>query len=161
MSIPDPVEIPETINYDRRDIPVPPAIEALDLVSEGPPQFEFTSAQEKLIRDLARKMRFVGLAFLVIGIATPIVEFAAVRSVRLDLAFLVYILIGIWTFSAGNAFMKVVETHGRDITHVMDALGALKSMYGLIFWLLIAALVVVALVFIWVLFGGAVAVRIA
>ena len=40
--------------------PIPTAIEDLDLVSAGPPQYEFTSAQGDLIEDLSRKMKFVG-----------------------------------------------------------------------------------------------------
>jgi hypothetical protein len=144
------------------DPEVPPAIEALDLASPGPPQFEFTTAQEHLIRDLAVRMRIVGLFFIAIAIAPVLIELLATRQLRVvNLALLIYLLIGIWTRSAAASFQAVIETKGKDITHVMEALESLKSMYGLISGLLIAGLVLLGLIFLWGVFGKAIAIGIA
>jgi hypothetical protein len=55
------------------------------------------------------------------------------------------LLIGIWTINAAQSFKLVVETKGRDIPHLMAALTALRKLYTIMFWLLIAALALVLL----------------
>ena len=54
---------------------------------------------------------------------------------------LVYLLIGIWTRSAAASFQQIVDTRGRDIAHLMGALGSLRNMYGLIYTLLVITLI--------------------
>src|SRR5207247_1780886 len=46
---------------------------------------------------------------------------------------LIYLLIGVWTRSAAGSFKKIVETHGSDISHLMEALSSLTKMYSLIY----------------------------
>ena len=70
---------------------------------------------------------------------------------------LFYVLIGTWTRSAGGEFQKIVDTAGRDISHLMSALGSLHSMYALIYTLLVVTLLIglVALVMVlWKSFTG-------
>jgi hypothetical protein len=55
---------------------------------------------------------------------------------------LVYLLIGVWTRSAADSFQQIVKTRGNDISNLMNALGALNKMYGLLYTLLLIALVV-------------------
>src|SRR5262249_43319151 len=53
---------------------------------------------------------------------------------------LLYLLIGVWTRSAGGSFKQVVETQGGDIRHLMDALSSLNKMYSLVYTLILLAL---------------------
>jgi len=53
---------------------------------------------------------------------------------------LLYLLIGVWTRSAGGSFQKVVATQGSDIRHLMEALSSLNKMYGLIYTLIVIGL---------------------
>lgn len=51
-----------------------------------------------------------------------------------------YLLMGVWTRTAGASFRKIVDTQGSDITHLMNGLGSLHSMYSLIYTLLVVTL---------------------
>jgi len=53
---------------------------------------------------------------------------------------LFYLLMGVWTRSAGAAFQKIVDTQGSDIKHLMDAMGSLHQMYSLLYTLLVVVL---------------------
>jgi hypothetical protein len=53
---------------------------------------------------------------------------------------LLFLLQGIWARSAAASFQKIVDTRGNDITNLMSAVGALRTMYGLLYLLLAAAL---------------------
>jgi hypothetical protein len=112
--------------------------------------YEFTPAQDDIIRSLAGKMKFVGifhiLAGCVIGLAGLIALF---YSPLIGVVYLVLLtpqlLIGIWTVIAAQSFKLVISTRGRDIPHLMGALTALRKLYTLMFWLLIAAFVFILL----------------
>jgi hypothetical protein len=54
---------------------------------------------------------------------------------------LFYLLLGVWTRSAGASFRKIVDTQGSDIKHLMDGLGSLHQMYALLYTLLVIVLV--------------------
>jgi len=51
-----------------------------------------------------------------------------------------FLLQGVWTRSSAASFQKIVDTRGNDITNLMNAVGALRTMYGLLYLLLAAAL---------------------
>jgi hypothetical protein len=53
---------------------------------------------------------------------------------------LFFLLQGLWARSSAASFQKVVDTQGNDITNMMNAVGSLKTMYGLLHLLLAAAL---------------------
>jgi hypothetical protein len=53
---------------------------------------------------------------------------------------LFFLLQGIWARSSAASFQKIVDTRGNDITNLMNAVGALRTMYGLLYLLLAAAL---------------------
>lgn len=77
--------------------------------------------------------------------------------INAGLAGLVYLLIGIWTRSAASSFSKIVTTQGADITHLMNALGALHKMYALLYTLLLAAAIMFFVtlgVSIWSMYRG-------
>ena len=53
---------------------------------------------------------------------------------------LFYLLLGIWTRSAAASFQKIVDTQGNDIRNLMEGMGALHSMYSLLYTLLVIVL---------------------
>jgi hypothetical protein len=55
---------------------------------------------------------------------------------------LLYLLMGVWTRSSAASFQQVVDTTGRDIRHLMDALSELNKMYSLIYTLIVIGLLV-------------------
>jgi hypothetical protein len=152
--IPDPL-VPLSENpYPPPEDSVPAAIERLDLVSAGPPQYEFTSAQSDILVDLVRKMRFVGMLMVFIGVLNPVLLWAEYRVISWDITFLILILIGAWTYSASKSFRQVVETKGNDINYLMDALATLRRIYGFIYYLVIIGIVLAGIVLFWAAFGG-------
>jgi len=58
---------------------------------------------------------------------------------------IVQIIIGFWTNKAASAFKQIVTTQGNDIENLMGALGELRKLYTLQYWLYIVALIFVAL----------------
>jgi hypothetical protein len=57
--------------------------------------------------------------------------------VQTALAGLIFTMIGVWTRSAASSFREIVATTGRDISHLMNALGSLHKMYSLLYTLII------------------------
>jgi len=55
---------------------------------------------------------------------------------------LFYLIMGVWTRSAGHSFRQIVDTQGSDISHLMNALSSLHSMYALVYTLLLLTLLV-------------------
>jgi hypothetical protein len=156
-------------------------------------QYEFTEQQNRELRNLAGKMRFVGffsIAFGVIALITCLLTVAFLFRDRLPSGFrekageyltkaqaslpdelkkqasdyaldkiptgnnflsglaiftgvtgLIFLLQGVWTRSAAASFQKIVDTRGDDISHLMNAVGSLQSMYGQVYLLLLAGLV--------------------
>lgn len=108
-------------------------------------QYEFDKSQNELILDLANKMRFV--AYLSVAVGT--VSFIGGFVDELDIANLIQgaimIIMGIWTIKAASSFKKIVDTKDNDIVNLMGALGELRKLYGLQYWLFIIGLVFIAL----------------
>lgn len=106
-------------------------------------QYEFNSSQNELIADLVKKMRFVSYFLIVmgvLGIIGGLITFLAGGLAGIVQG-VVYLLIGIWTLNAAKSFDKIVTTEGRDIENLMGALGELRKLYGLQYWLLMIAVV--------------------
>jgi hypothetical protein len=53
---------------------------------------------------------------------------------------LIFLLIGLWTRSSAAEFQQIVDTTGSDISHLMNALGALYKMYSLLYTLIIVGI---------------------
>ena len=62
-----------------------------------------------------------------------------VSSLVFALAGLLLFVVGMWTRQAAVGFAGIVQTKGRDISRLMDALGALERKYGLIYSILVFA----------------------
>jgi hypothetical protein len=61
-------------------------------------------------------------------------------AINLGVVGLFYLLMGVWTRSAGASFLNIVTTQGSDITHLMNGLRSLYSMYSFIYTLLVVTL---------------------
>ncbi len=119
-------------------------------------EYEFSSSQNELIGDLAKKMSFVatlsivtGILVLIFGIIILISAFAEPQgfpeAVNALIQGVFFLLIGTWTKNAGSAFKRIVTTAGADIENLMGALGELRKLYTLQYWLVILLLVFVIL----------------
>ncbi|MGD1701754.1 hypothetical protein [Dapis sp. BLCC M229] len=110
-------------------------------------QYEFDGSQNELILDLSNKMRFVSYFLIAGGILAVIIGLLGLNPGVIIQA-VVDILIGVWTLKAASSFKLIVDTEGNDIVNLMGALGELRKLYRLQYWLLIIALVflVIALV---------------
>jgi hypothetical protein len=65
-----------------------------------------------------------------------------VSSLAFAMAGLFLFLLGLWTRKAAMSFAGIVQTKGRDVERLMDALGAMHRKYSLMYTvLLVAALV--------------------
>jgi hypothetical protein len=53
---------------------------------------------------------------------------------------LFYLLLGVWTRSAGGAFQRIVATRGNDIRNLLDGMTSLHQMYSLLYTLLVVIL---------------------
>ena len=110
-------------------------------------QYEFTPRRTSSSPTWPGRWRFVGFFALLVGslgVARMIV--AWVKGVALvDASSLVLLFLGFWTLGAARAFQDVSNTQGRDISHIMQALGELRGMYSLLYWLLIIGIFLAAL----------------
>jgi hypothetical protein len=108
--------------------------------------YEFTPAQDSIIRALSKKMNFVGYFYIVVSALVGLAGLGLLFiNAFLGLFYMVLLtpelLIGIWTLTAGKSFRMVVDTKGQDIPHLMNALDSLRKLYTLTFWILIIGLV--------------------
>lgn len=55
---------------------------------------------------------------------------------------LILLVSGVYVRRAGASFRQIVDTAGRDISHLLDALGALRGLFSLLSTLLILALLI-------------------
>jgi hypothetical protein len=106
----------------------------------GDKQYEFKPAENKIIGQLAFKMQFVGLFLLVMGLIIIAIGVAVVFHAGPIISGTLACVVGLWTQRASMSFKNVVQTEGRDITHLMDALDDLRKLYTLQYWLLVLGL---------------------
>ncbi len=119
--------------------------------------YEFTTTQERLIADLAGKMRFVSYFLIVVGVLQIIPGLSRLviaEGFGLVISGVVQLLIGIWTNRAASSFLQVAQTRGNDIDNLMEALKQLRRLYSLQYWLLIVALVIFGIVAVIGLIGA-------
>jgi len=132
-------------------------------------QYEFNDEQNRQISALADAMRvsaglmqLLGLAFVVLTAltATGAIQTGGMAGygpmIGLGSAALLCLCIGFWTGGAATSFRKIVETKNEDVWHLMNALGQLGNMYGLLRTIILASLVgaVIALAMLAFALGG-------
>ncbi|MFB2976168.1 hypothetical protein [Microseira sp. BLCC-F43] len=118
--------------------------------------YEFSSSQNGLIKDLADKMRLVSFFLIGLGVLATIGGVAALT--KDGFGNIVYgtiqIIIGLWTQKAAFSFQRIVDTQGNDIENLMAALGEMRKLYTLQYWLYIIALFFVAIALVVGIFLG-------
>jgi hypothetical protein len=123
----------------------PPSASAPDAPRpEVAPRSEFTPQDQALFGELAVKMRFVGLFLIVAGVLQGLTVCAG--HLGGIISGLISILLGVWTRSAADSFASMATAAGRDVSHLMNALGDLLKLYRLQYYLLVIGLVLLALV---------------
>ncbi len=119
-------------------------------------QYEFNQSQNELILDLSNKMRFVSYFLIAGGVLATMIGLLGLNPGVIIQA-VVDILIGVWTLNAASSFKLIVDTQGNDIVNLMGALGGLRKLYRLQYWLLIIALVFLAIALVLGIIAGFVA----
>jgi hypothetical protein len=115
-------------------------------------QYEFTDEQNRQISGLGDAMRvsaslmqLMGLAFVVLcvlaGVSAQQKGGGYGPAVGLGVGAILCLSIGFWTGSAAASFRRVVETKNEDVWHLMNALGKLQNMYGLLRTIILGSLV--------------------
>lgn len=123
-----------------------------------PQNYEFNESENSIFADVASKMSAVGffsIFFGLLNIALSIVylfQISQSGDSRITMQGiggisqgLVLLLVGSWTKKAGTSFKQIVDSRGQDIRNLMDAMSSLRKLYTLQYWLLVIALVIVAI----------------
>lgn len=116
-------------------------------------QYEFNDEQNREFSSLADAMRvtaglmqLAGLGFVVMAALTVAHAINANTGgygpgAGLGAAALLCLCVGFWTGGAATEFRKIAETKNEDVWHLMNAVGALRSMYGLMRTIILGTLV--------------------
>ncbi len=109
--------------------------------------YEFNNSQNELILDLSKKMTFVSYFAMIAGVLGIISGLITITQGDLSpiIQGVISLLIGIWTINAAKAFKAIVHTQGNDIENLMGALGELRKLYNLQFWLLLIGLIFIGI----------------
>jgi hypothetical protein len=106
-------------------------------------EYEFSVAANLLFSDLARNMRLLAIVQLLLGLAAT--AYGAVTILHGGSGFLVLGLLNlppvVFHLRSAGQFRKIATTGGKDIHHLMTALGALRNLYGYTTYLLIGGLI--------------------
>jgi hypothetical protein len=119
-------------------------------------EFEFTAAQNETMQVLSHRMRWVGGFQIISGIGVivaGIVVFArGHEGYALLLTGILLLVIGFYTISASKSFSDIVQTVGADITHLMEAVHTLKTLYNIQFWVVMAYSIIIGLLILAAIF---------
>jgi hypothetical protein len=124
------------------EAPHPPALRA----SAPPPpsrasaspagEFEFSEANKEQLAALAASMSFVGVCVMLLGLMSGTFALAAAYGGfsaiggGLVAGAAVCLPLGWWATSAGRSLSALVRTRGRDVAHMMEAVGQLRWLFG-------------------------------
>jgi len=122
------------------------------------PNYEFTDPQNQTVSQLASRMKWVGVFFVALGLAFGLLGVAGlvategavdliVKPMIFVMVAVIFFLSGIWTVNAARSFTLIVQTTGSDILNLMNALGTLRKLYYMQFWLIIISLVALLIAF--------------
>lgn len=119
-------------------------------------QYEFTADQNVVIGKLASRMRLAGIVQVVFG-ALQLVGNCGMSTGEGSMKFsstaspiyLVLIVAGALLIAASVSFKRIVDTEGRDISHLMEALGRFSTsiLVQLIAYIILGLLLLLALIF--------------
>ncbi len=104
--------------------------------------YEFDHSQNALINQLANRMKFVSFWLIIGGIIAALSGLSDFpKTIGATITGISDIFIGIWTNQAASSFQLIVNTEGKDIENLMIALGELRKLYNLQYWVLIISIV--------------------
>jgi hypothetical protein len=103
--------------------------------------YEFSPEQNEVIGSLATSMRIVGVLSLLSG--SFLVLMLAYRGAPALIEGVLALVVGGFTVKAARAFRQIVDSQRDDIGHLMTALAALRSLYGIQAFLLSSILCLV------------------
>jgi hypothetical protein len=112
--------------------------------------YEFSPAQNLTIQVLAQRMKFIGILYMafggLVGVGGIVMLFQApIQAIVAFAEVALFALMGLWNYKGADSFQLIVQTHGNDISYLMNALEDLRKIYNLQYWLMIVMLVLVAL----------------
>jgi len=112
--------------------------------------YEFNESQNQLILDLSKKMMFVSYFLIATGALGTLAGIITIMQGGFSgiVQGVVLLITGIWTINAAKGFQLIVNTEGNDIENLMGALGQLRKLYTLQYWLFIIALIFIVIGFI-------------
>ena len=109
--------------------------------------YEFTEAQNATIASLVRYMRLAGIALLLFGLLQAAGGLISTRNGwSLVVQAAVSLVLGALLMTIAARFRRIVDSRGRDIGHLMEALSGLRLMYALQVWTVAAGIALIALV---------------
>ncbi len=109
--------------------------------------YEFTEAHNQIIGGLARFMQITGVMILLWQLIQG--GFAIRQGGWTDVVTSTFgAVIGIFTLKAASFFRRIVASQGEDLSHLMEALETLRSLYKLqaVLYIIGVTLVVLALI---------------
>jgi hypothetical protein len=102
-------------------------------------EYEFSAEQNVIIRDLAGVMSVAGLVLMALAIVAILYVGVFVASAARDPTPMVFaafcapmVIAGFWVRRASELLLKIVDTEGSDITHLMTALAELRRIFALL-----------------------------
>jgi len=109
--------------------------------------YEFDSGQNELISLLAKRMKWVAWFMIVFAVVAAIMGVVTIGGDGISsiIQAVLMLIIAVWTRKAALAFEGIVQTEGSDMTNLMDALGELKKLYTLQYWVIIIAIIFVGI----------------
>lgn len=122
--------------------------------SATPHNYEFSAPENVIIRQLVDAMRFVAAASLAVGafaLILGVIGLVSGGGANIGPAIgqfaqaLVFVLIGVWLQRAVDAFSRIVDTSGDDITHLLHAIRELTRVFSLQRTVLVLAILLLIL----------------
>lgn len=109
--------------------------------------YEFNESQNQLILDLSKKMMFVSYFLIASGALGTLAGIITIKQGGFSgiVQGVVLLVTGIWTINAAKGFQLIVNTQGNDIENLMGALGQLRKLYSLQFWLFMISLIFIVI----------------
>lgn len=98
--------------------------------------YEFSDPERDSLGALAGSMSFVGVCLMLLGMLGAVFALGAVYAgflsggAALAGGALLCVAVAWWVVSAGRALSALVGTRGRDIDHLMKAVGQLRRLFG-------------------------------
>ncbi len=122
----------------------------------GAVHYEFTAEQNLLIWGLAFRMSAVGIALIVLSgllFVWAIVGGNGNRIFEAEAA-IVLVFTGIWSYRASREFKRVAVTRDANVPHLMNALGEIRKLYDLQYWVFLAMALLIAVTMLVAIAGG-------